>query len=332
MHLRSAQHKSGHIVHFFISHSRRPTLQMGEPSQAYTPVQLTLNFKKRKLVSVVEGTTFTTAHPLFTNFPYDSLVPYWDPAWERTELTWCKTLQLTWETVPDTKQFWDSIFSAETLDMTIFHLSRALKLTRRACRASLRAGITLHRRSVAMPHWVFHRFVWSRLQKDEKLQDVSPSVNVYKAQITSMKRMAEMFGREFLVRGLSTGDRVMIAPRARVISTWTPEGKENLPDLLAVSAQKDDYVAVLNIFEDCDWAWIWRFKQGERCRILGLDIQGSYGLFPKSALEIKDRIEIKFSDSSYKMRISFPFFRFNSCGYPTSATHVISLPNQSHNK
>ena len=128
---------------------------------------------------------------------------------------------------------------------------------------------------------------------------MSSNCNVYKVELYSLCRMAELFGRQFLVRGFSTGDRLLIAPRARVKESWSPAGKKDLPEVLTVGANKDDYVAILNIFAGSDWAWIYRFKENERCRILGLDVQGAYGMFPKSLLEIVTPIQIKFSDPSF---------------------------------
>lgn len=286
--------------------------------------------KKRKLDSVISYSCdnfrlISETHPLYINFPYNSTTPYWDPSWQKLEQTWSPSLQHSWERVPGSKPFWDSVFTAQTIDMAIFVISQALKLTKKACRARLTAGITLHKRHVSIPHWVFNQFIWTRLLKEEKLQDVSSNVNVYKAQVTSLTRIAELFGKEHLVRGFSTGDRIIIAPRARIIASWTPEGKKDLPDFLTVAAEKDEFVAVLKNFDDCDWAWVWRFRPLERCTILGLDVQGSYGLFPKSLLQTEDPVTIKFSDATFKLTISFPFFRCNSCGYVTSQRKVVSL-------
>jgi hypothetical protein len=243
-------------------------------------------------------------HPLYINFPYNSTTPYWDPAWQRLEQSWSPSVQHAWERVPNTKLFWDNVFHAQSIDMSIFVISQALKLTKKACQARMTAGITVHKRSVSIPHWVFNRFIWARLLKEEKLQDVSSKVNVYKAQLTSLTRIAELFGKEHLVRGFSSGDRVIVAPRARILETWSPEGKQGLPEFLTVGAQKDEFVAVLKNFEDCVWAWIWRFRTNARCNILGLDVQGSYGLFPKSLLQIEDPVSIKFNDTNFKLTIS----------------------------
>lgn len=286
------------------------------------------NSKKRKLESYVSTANFeliATSHPLYINFPYDSTTPFWDPRWQNLEQSFSPTCQDAWERVPDSKIFWDNVFHSQTIDMSIYYISKALKLTRKACRARLTAGITVHRRCVAIPHWVFNRFIWSRLLKEEKIQVAGSDSNTYKLQLTSLTRIAEIFGREHLVRGFSSGDHVIIAPRARVIKSWSPEGKQDLPEYLTVSAMKDEYVAVLNNFEESDWCWIWRFRETERCSIFGLDVQGSYGLFPKSCLTIVDPFSLQFRTEAFKLTLSFPFFRLNSCGRVTSQTKEITF-------
>lgn len=293
-----------------------------------TPVVFAVSNKKRKRESILDGTSLKTTDPLVVNFPYNSTTPFWDPRWQRLESTWLPNLQDAWERVPDTKDHWDNVFEAQTIDMAIYLISDALKLTKKAFSSRLTAGISLHDRLVRIPHWVFNTFLWSRMLKEEKIQDVSSTVHEYRAEIKSLARIAELFGREFLVKGFSTGDRVLVAPRARIIKAWSPIGKEGLPQIPAVSAKQDEYVAVLKIFDDCDWAIIWRYRETERCTILGLDLLGCYGLFPKSLLDIEVPFKISFKDPSYKLKISFPFFQFNDCGVLTSARRRVVVANK----
>lgn len=95
--------------------------------------------------------------------------------------------------------------------------------------------------------------------------------------------------------------------------TW-PEG---MTPAELLSVKKDEYVAILESLEGTCFAY--QIGSDSRVSILGLDLQGKYGLLPSDALEIDTPFTLEYRPGSRKLVIKFPYWCFNDYGACLSA-------------
>ena len=247
--------------------------------------------------------------PQSQNFPFHLPLTK-DKHYDSLQREWPRSPEDAWRAVSPEGHLWKNMVPYQSILCCIYDIERSLRLTTKAITSR---GDCTHSRTISMPLWIFLRFIWDRLLPEERVTEVNSRCSVFRVRLLSLKRIAFFFGCSWLRHEFAQGDRILVAPRARVKSNWQhrmewPIGVE--PREL-LSAKQDEFVALL----ECDEiAWAYQFNQTSRVKVLGLDLQGKYGLIPRRVLEIDRTFTLEYHPNTMRLKIDFPYWIFNDCG------------------
>jgi hypothetical protein len=162
---------------------------------------------------------------------------------------------------------------------------------------------------------VFKRAIWAGLFEREKMCKPKRRRQTYRANLTSMERLASLLGKGTLCRVNADKSKVFVAPKAMAMADWydSEQGTELTP---ALQLRQGDYVAVLLEIRNHDLCLCWKAQDygSDTVEILGQQVQGKVGLCPFSLLRFTSPTTIYYSPRSMMLSITISYFPFTAYG------------------
>jgi len=167
-----------------------------------------------------------------------------------------------------------------------------------------------------IPPFTWKRYFWEQGLKDEKKRGGKSGKGLEELHLATLERVGMVLGVEPLARRFSLGERAFIAPRGYATCEWTPKDLQPIDEAMPLSVENNDYLAIIAEADPEHWLC---FRPGDydddtRSQVLGQDVVGKTGYVPKNIVIIEIPVQLRYSPKTYKIRLTFAYFPFNSRG------------------
>lgn len=313
---------------------RVDALPPSSSSQSIPPMVITDDANTTSNPSTITSSTTTTTSPANTRQSRQRLIAYQNFDFGIPHCTGFSSLTFETNTWPvgvkeawthgvlsgsPQSAVWTFELTKQCLQMECLLLTKAFRITRAVLRKQTVNGIPFHTQHVPMPEWIFKQFLWNRLSEGERKS--SPDTHdtvLFRAEVSTLKSLAMLFGTQSLGRLLSSGHRVLVGARSRVCLDWFSGAPSHphAPEFPLLSVTRGMFVIPIMNYPSKDFVLCYKPDDQTRCKLLGLDIRGCLGIVPDAVLSLDLNVELVFSTTQSVLTINFPTWLWNPSGLP----------------